>query len=361
MSTYAGAIEAALMHAMAEDERIVIFGEDVEMLRRNLLIRFGPARVRNAPISEAAFLSAGVAASMAGLRPIVELMFIDFVGVALDALLNHAAKVRGFSGGRWNAPLVVRAGCGGGYGDGGQHEQSLWGLLSGIPGLSVVVPSNPVDAAGLMLSAIADEGPVVYLEHKLLSDYWLDYLGVGNRQTVSFDVPWAGAHGEIASPPAAIPLGAAVTVRRGADLALISIGLGVHMCLEAAHVLAQRGVQCTVIDLRSASPLDRRAILAAAQATGHVVAVDEDYVAGGLSGEIAATLAENGSGARFARVATLDTVPYARAREQRAFPNSERIVAAAEFVLGSRTAPRPQSLARTSAAALSPERTAPSM
>src|ERR1035441_5386072 len=187
---------------MAADDRVVVFGEDVPLLRRNLLVRFGPQRVRGAPISEAAFMGAAVGAAMAGLRPVVELMLVDFVGVALDSLLNHAAKLHDFSGGPWNAPLVVRTACGGGYGDGGQHEQCLWGLLGGIPGLAVVVPSCPADAAGLMLSAIAYEGPVVYLEHKLLSDYWLDYLGGASRPTVSFHVPPAGVHGGLPEPMA---------------------------------------------------------------------------------------------------------------------------------------------------------------
>ena len=139
------------------------------MIRRNLLVRFGPDRVRGTPISESAFLGAGVGAAMAGLRPIVEVMLVDFLAVGLSALQNEAAKLETFSGGRWKAPIVVRATCGGGYGDAGQHEQALWGLLAGIPGLSVVVPSNPADAAGLMRAAIEAEGPVVYLEHKLLS------------------------------------------------------------------------------------------------------------------------------------------------------------------------------------------------
>ncbi len=193
--SFADAIEDALAQAMADDPRIVIIGEDVHTLRRNLFVRFGKDRVRSAPISESAFLGAAVTAAMAGLRPIVEIMMVDFIGVCMDALLNHAAKVEAFSGNKWQVPLVVRTACGGGYGDGGQHEQSLWGLLAHIPGLTVVVPSNPADAGGLMLAAIEHPGPVIYLEHKLLSDYWLDYLGTGGRKTVHFDVPPAGEHG----------------------------------------------------------------------------------------------------------------------------------------------------------------------
>lgn len=167
--TFAEAIEDALATAMAQDSRVVILGEDVHMLRLNLYTRFGEKRVRPTPISEGAFIGAAVAASLGGLLPVVEVMLVDFLAVALDALLNHAAKVDAFSGGKWQAPLVVRAACGGGYGDGGQHEQSLWGWLAHIPGLAVVVPSTPADAGGLLLAAIQHKGPVVYLEHKLLS------------------------------------------------------------------------------------------------------------------------------------------------------------------------------------------------
>lgn len=330
---FADAIDRALELAMARDERITVFGEDVELLRKRIFLRYGPRRVRNTPISEAAFLGAGVGAAMAGLRPVVEIMLVDFLGVSLDPLLNHAAKLEGFSGGSWNAPLVVRASCGGGYGDGGQHEQCLWGMLGGIPGLAVVVPSNPADAAGLMLAAIEHPGPVVYLEHKLLSEPWLEFLGRGGRDTVAFDVPPAGARGIVPEPPPPIPLGQARRCRLGTDLTIVSLGVGVHRSLEAAEELARIGFDSEVIDLRSVAPLDVDALVAAARATGRVLVVDEDYVRGGLSGEIAAVIAETGIDAAFARVATEGTIPYARQHEDRALPNTERIVAAARGLL----------------------------
>lgn len=333
--TYAEAIEAALAQAMAADERIVVFGEDVHVLRQGLAARFGPERVRPAPISEAAFLTAGVGAAMAGLRPVVEIMMVDFIAVAFDALLNHAAKLEGFSGGRWRAPVVVRAACGGWYGDGGQHEQALWGMLAGIPGLSVVAPSTPADAAGLMLGALQAEGPVVFLEHKLLADYWLDYLGAGGRENVRFDVPPTGARGWVEEPIATIPFGVAAAWRHGEDVSIVSLGVGAHRALEAAEALAARGIDACVIDLRSVAPLDRGAIVAAA-ASGRVLVVDEDYVRGGLSGEIAAVLAEERTGAAFARVAVTDTLPYARRLEEEALPNVPRIVAAAERLMEER-------------------------
>ena len=142
---FGAAADAALAQAMRTDDTIVVFGEDTPMIRRELLVQFGRERIRPAPISESAFLGAAVGAAMGGLRPVVEVQLVDFIAVGLSALLNEAAKVSAFSGGRWEVPMVVRATCGGGYGDGGQHEQALWGMLAGIPGLSVAVPSNPAD------------------------------------------------------------------------------------------------------------------------------------------------------------------------------------------------------------------------
>lgn len=330
---FAAAIDSAIAQAMQEDDRIMILGEDVRMLRRNLYARFGGERVRDTPISESAFLGAGVSAAMAGLRPIVELQMVDFVGVAADALLNHAAKVRAFAGGRWGAPMVVRAACGGGYGDGGQHQQSLWGWLAHIPGLSVVVPSTPADAGGLMLAAIEHPDPVIFLEHKLLADYWLETVGTGGRRSVSFDVPLAGVRGPVPRRWGPIPLGAAIRRRAGDDLALMSVGVGVHRCLAAAEVLEARGVHARVLDLRSVSPLDRDRICLAAAETGRVLVVDEDYREFGLSGEVSASLLEAGIQAAFQRVCTLETIPYASRREKRTLPNEARILRAADQVL----------------------------
>ncbi len=326
--TFAEAIEAGLASAMADDERVVVFGEDVEMLRHNLLVRFGPERVMNTPISESAFLAAAVGAAMGGLVPVAEIMLVDFVAVAFDALLNEAAKVEAFSGGKWKVPMVMRSACGGGYGDGGQHEQCLWGLLAGVPGLAVVVPSNPADAAGLMLAAVRYGSPVVYLEHKLLADYWLDYLGAGNRDNVEFDVPQSGAHGEVPLPLEEVPIGSARVVREGADLSIITLGVSVHRAISAAGRLDGMGVSAGVIDLRTVAPLDTQAILQATDSTGRIVVVDEDYVGFGLSGEIAATIAEAGIRAGFARVATAGTIPYARHLEDEALPSVEKIVSA---------------------------------
>ena len=191
--TFAQAIENALAQAMEEDENVIILGEDVHTLRVNLFARFGKERVKYTPISESGFVGAAVAAAMAGLRPIAEVMLADFIAVTMDAILNHAAKINFFSGDKWNVPLVIRTACGGGYGDAGQHEQSLWGWLAHIPGISIVVPSNPADAGGLMLTSIYEDNPVIYFEHKLLADYWMESMAIGGRTTVSFDIPEKGA------------------------------------------------------------------------------------------------------------------------------------------------------------------------
>lgn len=327
-TSFANAIELAISLKMAEDENVIIFGEDVELLRVNLFTRFGKHRVRNTPISESAFLGAAVTAAMSGLRPIVEIMLVDFIGVCADGLLNHAAKIKFFSGGDWNVPLVVRTSCGGGYGDGGQHEQSLWGWLAHIPGLNVVVPSNPSDAAGLMVSAIEHNDPVVYFEHKLLTDYWLDYLGIGNRKSVSFDVPEKGAFGEIDEDVEidGTPFGELNVIKEGRDITIVSVGVGVHRALEAAGILEKENISAEVLDLRSIVPIDLQGINRSVEKTGVLVVVDEDYEQFGLSGEISALLLELGLDFKFGRVCTTGTIPFNRIREDATLPNVSRIV-----------------------------------
>ena len=315
-----------MAQAMADDDRIILMGEDIQMIRVNLFSRFGKERVLNTPISECAFVGAAVSAAMSGLRPVVEIMLMDFIGAAMDAILNHAAKVEKFSGGDWHVPLVIRTACGGGYGDGGQHEQSLWGWLAHIPGLSVVVPSTPSDAGGLMLAAIEHDAPVVFCEHKLLSDYWLDYMGGSWRKSVNFDVPAEGAHGPVPKKWKALPLGTAAVRRDGKDLTIISVAVGVHRSLEAAAILEKKGIDAAVLDLRSVSPLDKDTVCESVSKTGRLLAVDEDYKCFGLSGELAAVAKEEGLSFQFARVCTEDTIPYDRVLEDQTLPNTEKIV-----------------------------------
>jgi pyruvate dehydrogenase E1 component beta subunit len=322
---FSQAIDDALGQAMADDLRIVLLGEDIPLLRRNLLVRFGPKRVRGTPISESAFLGAGVAAAMAGLRPVVEMYMVDFFGVCMDALLNHAAKVEAFSGGKWTAPVVVRAPCGGGYGDGGQHEQSLWGWLAHIPGLTVLVPSTPADAGGLMLAALQHDGPVIFLEHKLLSETWLEFLGSGARRTVQYDVPAEGAKGAVPQHWEPVPIGKAVLRRAGGDVTIISVGVGVHHALEAAKSLETEGISAGVLDLRTVSPLDKTAVCEVVAQTGRLLVVDEDYEGFGLSGELSAVVLEAGISCKYARVCTQTTIPYAHYLEDQILPNRERI------------------------------------
>jgi len=261
----------------------------------------------------------------------VEIMLVDFLPVAWSGIVNAASKFRDFSGGRWEIPLVVRAGCGGWYTDGGQHEQVLWGQIAAYPNINVVCPSTPADAAGLMRTAVETDEVVVFLEHQLLSEQWIDFLAGGSRSTVDFGrlIPADGAQGEVPLPLERIPLGRAAVRREGSDVALISLGVGAHRCMEAAHVLGGSGIDASVLDLRSISPLDRAAVVAQASRTRRVVVVDEDYVRGGLSGEIAAVLLEAGVATAFARVAVEGTIPFAPHLEYAALPNVERIVDAA--------------------------------
>jgi pyruvate dehydrogenase E1 component beta subunit len=330
---FSQAIDDALAQAMNADPKIILFGEDAPLLRRNLLVRFGPKRVLGTPISESAFLGAGVAAAMAGLRPLVEVYMVDFLGVAMDALLNHAAKLETFSGGKWTAPIVVRAPCGGGYGDGGQHEQSLWGWLAHIPGLKVVVPSTPADAGGLMLSALQHDGPVVFMEHKLLSENLLEFLGSGGRKTVEFDIPKDGAQGLVPKKWEAIPFGKGVFRRKGDNITIASIGVGVHRAIETADYLAEEGISTDVLDFRTLAPLDKDSLCESVKKTGRLLVVDEDYETFGLSGELAAVAAEAGIPFKFGRVCTQTTIPYARHLEDQVLPNVYRIIQAAKQLM----------------------------
>jgi pyruvate dehydrogenase E1 component beta subunit len=323
------AVDRAIEDAMVRDETIILIGEDAPMLRAPLFARFGADRVLAAPISESAFFGVAAGAAMAGLRPIVELYMVDFIAVAFDAVLNHMAKLEGFSGGAWKAPLVIRAPCGGWYGDGGQHGQSLWGSLASIPGMSVVVASNPADAYGLMTTALEDEGPVIFMEPKLLASEWLEFLGSGGRSSVSFDVPAAGAFGEVPTPPHRTPFGQAAVRREGSDLTIVSVAVGVHRALEAATRLQRDEVSCEVIDLRSLRPLDVEAVVESVSRTGRLLVVDEDYRDFGLAGELAAICLEAGLHPAYGRVCVEDTLPYARTLEEAALPNVDRIVEAA--------------------------------
>jgi pyruvate dehydrogenase E1 component beta subunit len=333
--TFGRAVDRAIEDSMARDESIVLIGEDAPLLRAPLFARFGADRVLAAPISESAFFGAATGAAMAGLRPVVELYMVDFIAVAFDAVLNHMAKLEGFSGGSWRAPLVIRAPTGGWYGDGGQHGQSLWGTLASIPGITVVVASNPADAYGLMTTALGHDGPVVFMEPKLLSVEWLEFLGSGGRDSVTFDVPADGAAGPVPNAGHTTPFGKAAIRREGSDITVVSVAVGVHRAVEAAEKLNRSNISCEVVDLRSLRPLDTQTIVDSVKKTGRLLVVDEDYREFGLAGEVAAVCLEAGLSPRYARVCVEDTLPYARPLEDAALPNVDRIVEAATFLADS--------------------------
>lgn len=319
------AVDLALEQAMAADDTIVVFGEDVPMVRRNLLMRFGPARVRGTPISESAFLGAGVGAALGGLRPVVEMMFVDFLGVALNALSNEATLVETLSGGRWHVPMLVRATCGGGYGDAGQHEHASWGMLSSIPGLVVAVPATPADAAGLAATALRHDGPVLLLEHKLMSEPWRSWVVGSPAARARLPIPAADPV-TVVEP---VPFGSAALRAEGSDVLLVSVGLSVHRSLDAAAVLASEQVSVGVLDLRTTAPLDTDGILSAARTARAVLVVDEDYGPFGLSAEVLAVLAEHGVHLPCGRLAATGPIPYARTLEDAVLPSVGAIVDAA--------------------------------
>ena len=269
---FSEAIDLAVRRAMAEDDRVVVFGEDVPMIRRELVARFGPRRILAAPISESAFVGAAVGAALGGLRPIVEVQLVDFLPVAMSALVNEAAKVEAFSGGTWTAtdgrPRLLRRRL---RRTGVNTSRLCGGCSLQTPGLAVVAPSCPADGAGLMRAAIEHDGPVIFLEHKLLSAMWLEWMGGSRRSTVSFDLPPEGVRGEVDDPPPAVSIGRAVNRREGPDLTIVSLAVGVHRSLEAAGRLAEMGIESTVIDARSVAPLDRDAIAESARRTGRVL------------------------------------------------------------------------------------------
>lgn len=258
------------------------------------------------------------------MRPIVELMFADFMGVCLDQIYNHMAKIHFESGGNVSVPMVLTTAVGGGYSDGAQHSQTLWGTFAHLPGLKIVVPSNPADAKGLMTSAIRDDSPVVYMFHKgVMGLPWM----AKNRRSV--DVVPEGEH--------VVPIGKAAVAREGSDVTVVTLSLSVHHALDVADKLADDGISVEVIDLRSLVPLDREAVLASVAKTGRLVVVDEDYLSYGLSGEILATVVETDPSLLKAaprRVAMPDApIPYAHVLEYAVLPLHERIESAIREVL----------------------------
>ncbi len=324
------AIAEAIATEMRADDSVFVMGEDVGVYggifgaTEGLLDEFGPERVMDTPISETGFIGAAVGAAVNGMRPIVELMFVDFFGVCMDQIYNNMAKIHYFSGGNIKVPLVLTTAVGGGYSDAGQHSQTLWGTFAHMPGMKVVIPSNAYDAKGLMIAAIRDDNPVVYMFHK-------GVLGLGwmtNNPRATGGVP---------DEPYEVPIGKLGVAREGTDLSIATVGLSVHRALDAAEALEGKGVSAEVLDLRSLVPLDREGIVESVRKTGRLLVVDEDYHSFGMSGEVISTAIEGAFDyldAPPVRVTTPDIpIPYSRPLEQWALPSVDRIVEAASTLL----------------------------
>lgn len=329
--TVSRAISEAIAQEMRVDPSVFVMGEDIGTYggifgaTGGLLAEFGEERVRDTPIAETGFIGAGVGAAMAGMRPIVELMFVDFFGVCMDAIYNLAAKNVYFSGGNCKVPLVIMTATGGGYCDAGQHSQTLHATFAHLPGLKVVAPSNAYDAKGLMATAIRDDSPVMFMFHKGLQGLaWM-----ASPEEAATAVP---------EESYTLPFGQARVVRSGKDVTLVSLSMMVHRAMEAAAALEKQGIEAEVIDLRTLVPLDRETVLKSVAKTGRLVVVDEDYRSFGLTAEIVASIAEEDPRLLKApprRLAVPDVpIPYSRPMEQFVLPNAETIAAAARATLG---------------------------
>jgi pyruvate/2-oxoglutarate/acetoin dehydrogenase E1 component len=316
--TYAEAIREALGEAMAADDRVFMLGEDIGVyggafgVTGDLHGKFGGDRVRDTPISELGIVGAAVGAAVAGMRPIVEIQFSDFTCQAMDQIVNQAAKIHFMLGGELNVPMVLRAPLGSGTGAAAQHSQSLEAWFAHVPGLKVAMPSTPADAKGLLLAAIDDPNPVLVLEHKLLY-----------RQS-----------GAVPEGAERTPLGVSAVRRTGDDLTIVATGIMVSRALEAAETLATQGIQATVIDPRTLTPLDDRPIHESVSRTGRALLVQEAPGHVGYMAEIAARICESPTLYRLLapvrRVTGLDVpIPYAPKLETAVVPQLDDIVAAA--------------------------------
>lgn len=317
---YVQAVAQALRDSLEADERVVLLGEDIAAAggsfkaTRGLLETFGPDRVRDTPISEAAIVSAAVGAALGGLRPVVEIMFMDFVTLAMDALVNQAAKARFMFGGQGSVPMVLRTPHGGGLSAGPQHSQCLEAWLAHVPGLKVVCPSNPQDAYSLLRAAIADPDPVIVVEHKGL---------------YAAKAP--------VNPGVVARIGQARIVRPGRDVTLVSYGAAVGLCRQAAATLVAEGVEAEVIDLRSVQPWDRATVLASLARTHRAVVVHEAVQAFGVGAEVVACLADEGFDDLDAPVlrvgAPFMPVPFASSLEKGYAVSADAVVAAVRKVM----------------------------
>ncbi len=319
--TYVDALNEALHEEMQHDKKVIVLGEDVELayvfgVTKGLKDKFGGDRVRDTPISELGFVGAAVGAAMAGYRPVVEIMFMDFIMLAMDPLVNQAAKLRYMLGGQLSIPLVVRTPGGGGVQYGPTHSQVLEAWFMQVPGLKVACPSDPADAKGLLKAAIRDENPVFFCEHKML------YKRKG-------PVP-DGEH--------IVPFGVAAVKREGTDITLIGVGYQVQNCLQAAELLAAEGISAEVVDPRTVAPLDTATLAESVRKTNRCVVVEEGHLRSGVGAEIAASIQEEAFDyldAPIGRVAALNApIPFEPALEDYVLPNAGNVVEAAKKALG---------------------------
>lgn len=332
--TMAQAISEAIALEMARDPEVFVMGEDIGKYggifgaTAGLLERFGKTRVIDTPISETAFIGTAIGAAAEGMRPIAELMFVDFFGVCMDMIYNHMAKNTYMSGGRLKLPMVLMTAAGGGYNDAAQHSQCLWSTFAHMPGIRVVVPSNAYDAKGLMAQAIRDDNPVMYIFHKgIMGLPWMAYF--------------EGSTTEVPEDAYTLPFGQARVVREGSDLTIVTLSQMVQKSVLAAEKLDAAGISAEVIDLRTLVPLDREAVLQSVRKTGRLLVADEDYLSFGLSGEIAALVAENLDSvalrAPVRRLAVPDVpIPYSRPLERFVIPQVESIETAARQLIQAR-------------------------
>jgi pyruvate dehydrogenase E1 component beta subunit len=320
--TFRQAVARGLREALDSDERVFLMGEDINhyqgpyAVTRGMGQEYGEERVKDTPISESAVVGAGVGAAMAGLRPIVEVMTINFILLAMDQVVNNAAKLRYMSNGQITVPLVIRTVTGGGAQLAATHSQSLEGWFASVPGLKVAVPSNPYDALGLLRTSIADEDPVIFAEHALLYN----------------------TRGEVPDEPYDVPLGEAAVKREGTDVTLVAYGRMVHVAQDAALTLATRNVEAEVVDLRTLRPLDVDTVVESVKKTSRAVVVEETWRTGGFAGELVSVIQEQAFDhldGPVGRVGGIDVpAPYNGKLERAAFPDPERVVAAVEGLYG---------------------------
>ena len=320
--TFLEAIREALRHEMTLDENVFVFGEDVGGfggcfgVTAGLYQEFGPERVLDTPISESAIMGVALGAALMGLRPVPEIMFIDFTTVCFDYLTNQAPKVRYMCGGQVKKlPLVVRTTSGGWIRAAGQHSQSLEGWFTQVPGLKVVMPSTPNDAKGLLLASLRDNNPVLFIEEKALY----------------------GVAGPVPEEEYLIPLGKAEVKKEGTDVTLISYALMLHKCLEAAEQLAGEGVNAEVIDLRTLSPLDHKTLAASVQKTHKAVVVQEAYEMAGMAGQVVKSIMDSSFDyldAPVKTVAAADTIiPFSPPLEDAMLPGTDKVVQCVKEIL----------------------------